>query len=338
MYSRCLRILKRPNGSAAVQRSWTCTTSAQSRLSRGGHSAGAIVRLSATNDSNNTKHKCHHYTTIALTRDLPDSFGDAIVEHYDGESSDVSLATAKAQHDDYIAAFREFGVSTLSLPAAHGLPDSVFVEDTAVVIRHGDDDTRAIILQPGHVNRQPEVDHIRSILQRLLPADQIWEMAAMDPDARCDGGDVLYTGRHLFVGVSERTNEEALQVMEHVFAGLPLVPVVMPAHAPVLHLKSAVTHLDDTTLVAPTAPWANRLLRSMRATALGYDVIRIPSVLACNVVVLPRGLLLQDTRCAESRQLLQKAAQARGLPHRWVDTSELAKKDAALTCCSILLP
>lgn len=321
MYSRCLRILKRPIGSAAVQRSWTCTSSAPSRLSRGRR----IV------------HKCHYYTTIALTRDLPDSFGDAIVEHYDGSSSDVSLATAKAQHDDYIAALREFGVSTLSLPAAPDLPDSVFVEDTAVVIRHGDD-TRAIILQPGHANRQPEVDHIRSILQRLLPADQIWEMAAMDPDARCDGGDVLYTGRHLFVGVSERTNEEALQVLEHVFAGLPLVPVVMPAHAPVLHLKSAVTHLDDTTLVAPTAPWANQLLRTMRATALGYDVIRIPSVLACNVVVLPRGLLFQDTRCAESRQLLQEAAQARGLPHRWVDTSELAKKDAALTCCSILLP
>lgn len=342
MYARCL--LKRSIGSAAVKRSWTCISSTQPRLSRGGGRCGANVVV-----FRHDKRKGHNcYTTIALTRDLPDSFCDAIVEHYDGASSNVSLATAKAQHADYVAAFREFGVPTLSLPAAPDLPDSVFVEDTAVVIRHNDDNdnhgTRAIILQPGHANRQPEVDQIRSMLQRLLPAtttssdQKIWEMAAMDPDARCDGGDVLYTGRHLFVGVTERTNEEAVQVLETVFDNVPLVPVVMPAHAPVLHLKSAVTHLDETTLVAPTAPWANQLLRTMRATQLGYHVIRIPDVLACNVVVLPGGLLLQDTPCVESRQVLEQAAQARGLSYRWVDTSELAKKDAALTCCSLLLP
>ena len=114
----------------------------------------------------------------------------------------------------------------------------------------------------------------------------------------------------------------------------------MPHNAPVLHLKSAVTHLDATTLVAPTAPWSNQLLRNLQAAVLGYDVIRIPDVLACNVVTLPdgQGLLLQDTPCSESRALLQRTAEEQRLPYQWVDTSELAKKDAALTCCSILLP
>ena len=289
-----------------------------------------------------------YYTTIALTRDLPDSFGDAIVEHFEGgDNADVCMATARRQHEDYVAAFREFGVPTLSLASATSLPDSVFVEDTALVIRHqsnnsktnDDASTKIMILQPGHENRQPEVQDIGAILRRLYPKDQISYMAELDKYARCDGGDVMYTGRHLFVGVSERTNEEALEVLERYFDTMPLVPVVLPSNAPVLHLKSAVTHMDAQTLVAPTAPWASKMLRNMRATQLGYNVIRIPDVLACNLVALPenQGLLLQDTPCPESRQLLQEAAKERNIPFRWVDSSELAKKDAALTCCSILL-
>ena len=286
------------------------------------------------------------YTTLALTRDLPASFGDAIVEHYNNNNEQgaatVSMSVAVAQHEEYVKAMREFGgIPTLSLPPACDLPDSVFVEDTAVVIRHGDEDNssrKALLLKPGHKSRQPEVNDIRSILQTFIPAQNMFEMADLDHRARCDGGDVLYTGRHLFVGVSERTNEEALTVMEHVFTTVPLVPVVLPPHAPVLHLKSAVTHMDARTLVAPSAPWASALLRSMRTAEFSYDVIRIPDVLACNLVALPGGrLLLQDTACEESRALLEHAARERNMTWQWVDTSELAKKDAALTCCSILL-
>ena len=290
------------------------------------------------------------YTALALTRDLPDSFGSAIVEHYnhgdDEEEGTVSMSVARSQHEEYVTAIREFGgIPTLSLPPAPHLADSVFVEDTAVVIRHSTNATKALLLQPGHESRQPEVNDIRRILQKILPPGNIWEMADLDPRARCDGGDVMYTGRHLFVGVSERTNEEAVEVLEKVFAKdgddaqLPLIPVVLPPHAPVLHLKSAVTHMDAHTLVAPTAPWASQLMRSMRVSTLGYDVVRIPDVLACNLVALPDGrLLLQDTPCEESRALLEQAASERNMIWQWVNTAELAKKDAALTCCSILLP
>jgi dimethylargininase len=276
------------------------------------------------------------------------------VKHYAGddekEDGSVSLSVCQSQHASYVQSIQQ-AIPTLTLPAAHNLPDSVFVEDTALVIRHEIEDDkddsetsitssggpRAILLQPGHPHRQAEVAHVRDILKRLLPAKEIYEMADLDSRARCDGGDVLYTGRHLFVGVSERTNEEALAVLEKVYPNVPLVPVELPPQAPVLHLKSAVTHMDERTLVAPTAPWASSLLRDMRAKALGYDVIRIPDVLACNLVRLPDRVLLQDTPCSESRQLLAQAANDRKLPYHWVNTSELAKKDAALTCCSILI-
>ena len=104
----------------------------------------------------------------------------------------------------------------------------------------------------------------------------------------------------------------------------------------VLHLKSAVTHLSPDTLVVPAAS-GDALLNSLRATELGYSVVRVPDVLACNVVAVNQHVLVQDTPCEESRRILEAAVVERNLNLVWVDTSELAKKDAALTCCSVLL-
>lgn len=283
---------------------------------------------------------------MALTRDLPDSFAEAIVEHYqpedkDAASSPVSISVARQQHEQYGQALRDLGVCTVSLPAQPTLPDSLFVEDTAVVVQHnfgGDQkETRAVLMNPGHKDRQPEVDDVAAVLEKLLALGgcKLERMQALDEKAFGDGGDVLYTGRHLFVGVAEqmddhlaRTNVRAVAVLEKVLDPLPVLPVVLNTESrriPVLHLKSAITHMDAHTLVAPAAPWTHRLLRQMRVHELGYQVLRIPDVLACNVVVLPdhKGLLLQDTPCAESRAVLQQAADERGLPYRWVDTSEL---------------
>jgi dimethylargininase len=156
--------------------------------------------------------------------------------------------------------------------------------------------------------------------------------------AVCDGGDVLFTGRHLFVGLSSRTNQAACRVLHQAFADVvETIPVVMP-QSQVLHLKSAVTHLDDSTLLAPTGALGDGLLQSMKAEERGYTVIRIPHVLTCNAVVVNNHhVLAQDSSCEVSKQALRLAATERNMMIDFVDTSELAKKDAALTCCSVLL-
>jgi N-dimethylarginine dimethylaminohydrolase len=51
-----------------------------------------------------------------------------------------------------------------------------------------------------------------------------------------------------------------------------------------------------------------------------------------------RTILAYDTKCSESRAKLHKAVvEERGYKLEFVDTSELAKKDGGLTCCSVLL-
>jgi dimethylargininase len=41
-------------------------------------------------------------------------------------------------------------------------------------------------------------------------------MHTIDPEATLDGGDVLYTGKHVFVGLSHRTNQRGADVLSKV--------------------------------------------------------------------------------------------------------------------------
>lgn len=264
---------------------------------------------------------------------------------------------AKQQHKNYIDAIRSLVPSTIVLPAVPEFPDCAFVEDCLVTIGR-----RAIVTRLGHPSRHGEVD---SILKALQEWDQtngsrmhITDMRLVSGDhATCDGGDVLYTNRQLFIGLSDRTNTEGAHIVQSVLNGegcsektsddptscfeTVIVPRIFPPvsgqNEQFLHLKSVVTCLDESTLVAPTGRIGDQILAAMRAVELDYTAYRLPDILACNVVSCNGTLICQATACSASRKVLEQAAVDRNLEIVFVDTSELAKKDAALTCCSVLL-
>lgn len=243
------------------------------------------------------------------------------------------MALAREQHEAYVRELRKIVPVVYCLPALPDYPDCSFVEDVVVAVNG-----RAVMTQPGHPTRRGEVESVREALERL-GVDVVGDMRGTT--AYCDGGDVMFTGRHLFVGVSNRTNADAVEALRRAFGGdvedvVAVPPVVQGGD--VLHLKSAVTHIDETTLLVPAGRMGDDLLDAMQATTkLGYEAIRIPDVLACNAVAANGHVLAQDSKCEESRRLLLEATREHNLGISFVDTSELAKKDAALTCCSVLL-
>lgn len=97
-----------------------------------------------------------------------------------------------------------------------------------------------------------------------------------------------------------------------------------------------MTHIDEQTILAPTGHLGDNLLETMSAKERGYDSIRLPDMLSCNAVSVNGHILAQDA-CEVSKERIDEACRERGLGLTFVDTSELAKKDAALTCCSVLL-
>src|SRR5262245_58072012 len=69
---------------------------------------------------------------VALTREVPESFARCQLVHLEREAIDV--ARARDQHAAYEQALAMLGCTIERLPPAPDLPDSVFVEDTAVVL------------------------------------------------------------------------------------------------------------------------------------------------------------------------------------------------------------
>ena len=277
--------------------------------------------------------------TMAIARDIPNSFVNAVVAH-STDHTKVSLSLARKQHAEYLSTLREH-VPTLCLPPIEAHPDCVFVEDTVVAI--GD---TAVITRLGHSSRRGEVDSIKQTLQ-LLGMKHVYDMREGDDNnnnaAVCDGGDIMSTGRHLFVGLSDRTNTLGYHFLRDVFANhglsadniIPVPPVI--AGKEVLHLKSAVTHIDEDTLLAPEGPAGDDALNAMKAFELGYRAIRLPDILSCNAVTVNGHVLAQDAPCKVSKRRIEQACEERKLGLTFVDSSELAKKDGALTCCSVLL-
>ena len=70
-------------------------------------------------------------------------------------------------------------------------------------------------------------------------------------DALCDGGDVLFTGREIFVGLSRRTNEAGVLSLQKAFPQYPVNAVRI--HGP-LHLKSVASCVGDALIFADTIP------------------------------------------------------------------------------------
>ena len=77
-------------------------------------------------------------------------------------------------------------MDVIELPPDENLPESPFVEDTAVICNG-----IALITRPGEPHRKDEVESIRAVLKKELDIP-IVEIA--DVNARLDGGDVLFTG------------------------------------------------------------------------------------------------------------------------------------------------
>ena len=254
---------------------------------------------------------------------------------------DYRLATA--EHENYLGSLREH-VPVVCLPPLDDLPDSVFVEDTVVAVG-----SRAVLTNPGHPSRRPEVESVGSFLADQLGMD-VTAMKDSDPAAVCDGGDVLYTGRHLFVGITggggQRTNREALAVLEEGL-GVEAIPVPFDQRKGALHLKSITTHLDDRTLVVPDTDLGRSVFRAMADASGGAysdsDALWLPehAGLSCNLVSVGGGggvlaqLVHEDDD--RTRGLLLDAARERGRSVGFVRQGEAAKCDGALTCCSVLL-
>jgi dimethylargininase len=249
---------------------------------------------------------------IAITRGVSPAIDRCELTHL--ERIPINLERARRQHHAYEEALQGLGVEVHSLPEEPQLPDSVFVEDTAIVL-----DECALLTRPGADSRQSETE---SIARELAPYRSLFSIQA---PGTLDGGDVLTVGRTIFVGLSSRSNQAAIDQMQEFF--FPYSYTIKGVQVSgCLHLKSAVTQVRaDTLLINPA--WVDK------ANFPGLKFIEIdPSEpYAANALMVDRAVLYQPVYPRTQARL-----EAAGFHPVLVDESELGKAEGALTCCALI--
>lgn len=249
----------------------------------------------------------------AFTRAISPRIVECELTHL--ERIPIDLATARAQHAEYTRALLALSCAVQEVEPAPEYPDSVFIEDTAVVF-----DEIAVITRPGAESRRGETLAVERALAPLRP------LAHIVAPGTLDGGDVFVAGTRVFAGRTGRTNDEGIAQLRAALSPHGYTVEALDVTG-CLHLKTAATAVDDrTVLINPQ--WIDR------KALTGLDVIEVDPAepMGANVVRVGEALLYGGSYPRTRARL-----EARGYRPVCVDASELAKAEGAVTCCSLVL-
>ena len=212
------------------------------------------------------------------------------------------------QHEHYIECLKQCGVQVEVLPPLEEYPDSVFVEDPAVVTR-----SCAIIANPGAASRNGEKNEILPAIKNFITGE-----------GHLDGGDVMMVGDHFYVGRSARTNEEGIRQFSEILAkyGMTCSEVTLEK---VLHLKTGVNYIENNNMLVSgefvTKPEFEK-----------YNKILIPEgeEYAANCIWMNGNVIVP-----EGYPGVAKLVEEAGYRAILCDTSEFRKLDGGLSCMSL---
>ncbi|XP_023237902.1 N(G),N(G)-dimethylarginine dimethylaminohydrolase 1 [Centruroides vittatus] len=239
------------------------------------------------------------------------------------KTEDFDLEEAKRQHEEYCHTLRNLGVDVIELPPDENLPNCVFVEDTAIVCNG-----TALICRLNHPSRRKEVDIVRTIIRKELELPVV-EIA--DAKATIEGGDVLFTGREFFVGLSSYTNEAGARALAAAFPEFPVTPVKVSGE---WRLKSFMSVAGPDIICVSAGQEAQGILKRIaREATFRYQTVTVPDDEASNCLFV-NGTLIHPAEFPESTKVFEGKID---FSHMTLRTSELSKVGGALTRCSILI-
>ena len=253
--------------------------------------------------------------THAIVRRPPRSLGRGLTTQNLG-MPDIDLAVE--QHTAYVATLKKLGLDVTILDPEEDYPDSVFVEDVAILYGGV-----AIITRPGAPSRSGEVESMREVLRARMPIVELGDSESVE----LDGGDVLFCGKRVLVGLGLRTNEEGLRCLRYRLREIdPELSVEGVPFSEVLHLKSGITAVKPDVLVYNPICQVDAHFPFARVVPLPPEQGYAANVLPINDAIL----------------VIKGYPAVVGVAHEYyqrvieLDMSEFRKMDGSLTCLSLL--
>ncbi len=252
---------------------------------------------------------------IAITRPVSPRMEECQLTHLDRQPIDVPLA--EKQHEEYLDALRRLGCQVELAEELPHCPDAVFVEDCAVVLPE-----LAIITRPGAESRRDEVPSMADLLSQYRE-----KVFYIEAPGTLDGGDVLCIGDQLWVGLSARTNADAILQMQAILKPFGYTVEAVRMGQGCLHLKSAVTQVADDLLLLNPA-WVHPDYFP------DFDIVFTDP----DEPAAANALLIGDTVIFPvDFPLTALALVDAGVELLLVDNSEVIKAEGGVTCCSVLV-
>jgi len=260
--------------------------------------------------------------SYALVRYPSQKLNEGLVTHI-SRSDSVNYTLAIQQWNNYVRILQDYNFNIVNVPKISA-PDSVFVEDTVVIIEND----VAIIARPGALSREDEVVEVRRTLEKMIKKENI--KTILHP-GYLDGGDVLKVGKTIYVGYKGRTNLEGVAQLRLFVESLQrgyeviAVPVVN-----VLHLKSMVTALPNGTIVGYLPLMCQESVNIFKTTGR-RNFLEVPEESGAHVLILENKTILISNDCPKSKALFLE----QGLKVVTADISEFIKLEGCVTCLSV---
>ena len=253
--------------------------------------------------------------TRAITRKPCRALIDGISTAMFGEGKPDYDAAIK-QHAAYVETLRGLGLDVTVLEGDERFPDSCFVEDPAVVMKEC-----AIVTNPATDSRRDEKIEMEEVLKRFYSDDQIFHIEA---PGTMEGGDVMLVDKHFYVGLSDRTNQEAVDQFAKIVGQFGYETTAVPVTEG-LHLKDFVIYLENGKMLASAVMNEQPAFAEYERYVIDADELyAINSMNINGTVLVPKGF-------PKTAALIEKL----GYPIKLMDTNEFRLIDGSLTCLSL---
>lgn len=221
---------------------------------------------------------------------------------------------ALKQHAEYVKALEQCGLLVTVLEGAEEYPDSVFVEDTALLTPHC-----AVITNPGANSRKGEIGTIEYAVKSFYS-----KVEHIKTPGTLDAGDVMMVGSHFYIGLSDRTNQEGADQLISILKKYGMTGSSVSLTT-VLHLKTGVNYLENNILLASGEFLSKPEFKNFKIIEVPSDESYASNSLWVNdYVIVPKGF-------PKTLELIKNA----GYKSIIVDVSEFRKLDGGLSCLSL---
>jgi dimethylargininase len=220
-----------------------------------------------------------------------------------------------AEHEAYVEALCGLGLSVDILPAAEDYPDSIFVEDPALVFNEG-----AIVLNLAAPSRAGEAALLAPELE-----SRFGRVLHMKGPGHADGGDVLVLADKVVIGLSGRTDRAGAEELVGLLAQFGRKGEIAETPKGVLHFKTGCSLIDEKTVFALPQMVESPSFKGMKVVAVPEAEEKAANMLRVRDAALIGAMFPRSCEIIEAHGV-------RAIP---LDVSEIAKIDAGLSCMSL---